>query len=121
MMPEYAGTMDDPRDRRGDAKLQTLIHHLVRSFPQTSILSRQVGNSYHMCVIVPHNGAPEKTIQVERALLVEPSPSLAEFAVFLTRLDLSRVLEGCARYDLRQAMWTQAQTACLRAQAPANA
>ena len=113
--------MDDPRDNRGDAKLQTLIHHLVNSFPLTSILSRQVGNVYHVFVIVPHNGAPDKTIQVERALLVEPSPSLDEFTVFLTRLDLPRVLEGCARYDLRYAMWTQAQTGCIRAEVPANA
>jgi hypothetical protein len=63
-MQESAGMMANPCDRRGDAKLQTLIHHLVKSFPQTSILSRQVGNSYHVCVIVPHDGAPEKTIKI---------------------------------------------------------
>ena len=63
--------MEFPGQARGDAKLKALIRHLLRTFPQTSILSRQVGDTYHVFVIVPYGGGPEKAIQVESALLVD--------------------------------------------------
>ncbi|MEP7153866.1 MAG: hypothetical protein ABI856_19345, partial [Nitrospira sp.] len=71
-----------------------------------AILSRPVEETYHLFIIVPHGGAPEKAIQVERALLVERNPSVHDFACFLDSLNLTTHLEGRNRYDLTRASWT---------------
>ena len=94
---------------RGDAKLAVLIRHLVRTFPQTSILSRQVGDTYHVFVIVPYGGGPEKAIQVESALLVEREPSVDELGALLERLNLSMVLQRYDRYALSHTSWPHTQ------------
>ena len=73
-----------PRERLEDtnveAKLKVLIRHLVTSFPETSILSREIAGRYHLFIIVPYSGGPEKAIQVDRAVLREPALSEDEFA-----------------------------------------
>ena len=101
--------MEFPEEASVEAKLKALIRHLVRTFPQTSILSRQVGDTYHVFVIVPYAGGPEKAIQVERALLVEREPSVDEFGALLDRLNLSTVLQGSDRYELSHTSWPQTQ------------
>ena len=102
------------RERGGDAKLKVLIWHLVTTFPQAAILSRQVEDTYHLFIIVFYGGAPEKAIQVERALLVDRDSSLDEFSSFLASLNLPTLLQGCDRYDLRHASRSQIQQACTR-------
>ena len=42
------------------ARLTVLIRHLLLSFPQSAILSRSVGDRYHMFVICPIAGVSEK-------------------------------------------------------------
>lgn len=104
--------MEYPREMKADLKLKMLIRHLVTTFPQAAILSRQVGDRYHVFVIVPYGGGPEKAIQVERALLVERNPSVDEFGPLLDSLNLTTLLQGCDRYDLSEASWSQTQAAC---------
>ena len=41
-------------DDATEVALKALIRHLVLSFPDTAILSRQVGDRYHVFVIVPY-------------------------------------------------------------------
>jgi hypothetical protein len=98
--------MERSGDARVEAKLKVLIRHLVTSFPETSILSRPVGEQYHVFVIVPYEGGPEKSIQVERALLREPSLTVDEFVSRLDGLHLPTVLQECARYDLGPHSWS---------------
>ena len=87
-------------DTNVEAKLKVLIRHLVTSFPETSILSREIAGRYHLFIIVPYSGGPEKAIQVDRAVLREPALSEDEFALRLDRLYLPAILQGCVRYDL---------------------
>ena len=86
---------------RAEAKLKILIRHLVVSFPQASILSRQVGDRYHVFVMVPYDGGPEKLIQVERSMLADRQTTMQEFRVLLENLHLPTLLQSCERYDIR--------------------
>ena len=52
--------MEYPGEVRGDAKLNVLIRHLVALFPQAAILSRQIGDTYHLFVIVPYGVAQKR-------------------------------------------------------------
>ena len=101
--------MEYPGEVRGDAKLNVLIRHLVALFPQAAILSRQIGDTYHLFVIVPYGGGPEKAIQIERALLIERDPSVDEFGALLERLNLSMVLQRYDRYELSHTSWPHTQ------------
>ncbi len=93
-----------PRNEtRRDRKLQALIRHLVLSFPQAAILSRSVGERYHVCIIVPYDGSPEKALQVERALCRESARSIQEFEQFLFHLNLPLIFQTHERYDVRLA------------------
>ncbi len=83
-----------------ETKLKVLIRHLVMSFPHTSILSRQVEGRYHLLVIVPYEGSPEKAMQVERAYLFEQDRSVEDFEVFLSHLNLPTLFHDRERYDL---------------------
>ncbi len=94
-----------------EAKLKVLIRHLVLSFPEAGILSRQVGDRYHVFIIVPYGGGPEKTIQVERAVLAKSARSIQEFEGFLSQVNLPRLVETRQRYDLRCAKTTGAAQA----------
>ena len=106
--------MEHARDIAGDAKLKALIRHLVTTFPQTSILSRQVGETYHVFVIVPYEGGPEKTIQVDRALLTDRQTTVDEFCMLLESLHLPTLLQSSERYDLRHADQSQPEPAGTR-------
>ena len=68
--------MEHSPDRETEPALKAVIRHLVLSFPNAAILSREVGDRYHVFVIVPYGGGPEKTLQVERAWLVESTRSI---------------------------------------------
>ena len=94
-------TIHCPERARTEAKLKVLIRHLVLTFPHAGILSRQVGHAYHVCIIAPYDGSPEKTIQVERALLAESARSIKEFECFLAQLNLPGLFQTCERYELR--------------------
>ena len=48
--------MEDSPGRETEAALKALIRHLVLSFPKAAILSRQVGDRYHVFVMVPYAG-----------------------------------------------------------------
>jgi hypothetical protein len=82
-----------------EATLKALVRHLVLNFPETSVLSRQVGDRYYVFVISPYGGGPEKAIQIERAWLVKSARSIKEFEGYLTQLDLPRLLQTRERYD----------------------
>lgn len=98
--------MEHHVEMSGDAKLKALIRHLVTTFPHAAILSRRMEETYDLFTIVPYDGAPEKLIQVEKALLVERNPSVHDFACLLDSLNLTTLLEGRDRYDLNHASWT---------------
>ena len=102
--------MDLPEELRADVKLKVLIWHLVLSFPHATILSRQVGDTYHVFIIAPYDGGPEKVIQVERAVLSERHPTVDDFRALLESLHLPTLLQTGARYDLRQVSHSQAQS-----------
>jgi hypothetical protein len=68
--------VDGCHDGGIELALKTLIRQLILSFPESAILSRQVGYRYHVFVIVPYAGGPENTLQVERAWLVESAARL---------------------------------------------
>lgn len=89
-----------------DAKLKTLVRHLVTSFPHAAILSRPVEEPYHLFLIVPYSGTPEKAIRIERTLLVERNPSVHDFSCLLDSLNLTTFLEGNDWYELTYARWT---------------
>jgi hypothetical protein len=98
------------KEVRADATLKELIRHLVLSFPQTAIFSRQVGDAYYVFVIAPYDGGLEKAIQVERALLTDHHAALDDFRHLLETLDLPGILKTCDRSEIRSA----------RRSAPAN-
>ena len=101
-------------ERSAEEKLTVLIRYLVHSFPLASILSRQVGDRYHVFVIVPFDGSPEKTLQVETTVLRNRSLRLEGFAALLSTLNLRRLFDQNDRYDLnwfgRQAKARHAST-----------
>jgi hypothetical protein len=107
-MMEHAG------DPAVEAKLKALIRYLVTSFPQTSILSRQVGETHQVFVIVPYEGGPEKTIQVDRAMLADRHTTVDEFCILLERLHLPTLLQSCDRYDLCHSEQSQPEPASTR-------
>jgi hypothetical protein len=93
--------MAQSADRGIEVALKTLIRHLVLSFPETTILSRQVGDRYHVVVIVPYAGGPENTLQVERAWLLESARSIKASERLLESLDLPRLFQTRERVELR--------------------
>ena len=95
--------MSNREETRVDEKLNVLIRHLVLSFPRAAILSRTVGERYYVCVIVPHDGSPEKALQVERGLLHESAGSIKEFERYLFQLNLPLIFQTQERYELRSA------------------
>ena len=103
--------MEIPEEASVDSQTGGADSASPETFPQTSILSRQVGDTYHVFVIVPYGGGPEKAIQVESALLVEREPSVDELGALLERLNLSTVLQGSDRYELSHTSWPQTQAA----------
>ena len=102
-------------ETRRDTKLQALIRHLVLSFPKAAILSRSVQERYHVCVIVPYDGSPEKALQVERTLCRESARSIQEFERFLFHLNLPLIFQTHERYDVGLASPPEPSTS------PANA
>ncbi len=99
--------MKDRAEMFLNAKVKTLIRHLVMSFPHAAILSRPVEDRYHLFLIVPYGDVPEKSIRVERTLLVERHPSVHDFIFLLDRLKLTSFLESHDRYDLTHGRWSQ--------------
>ena len=87
-------------DRSAEDKLTVLIGYLVRSFPLASILSRQVGDRYHVFVIAPFDGSREKTLQVETTIFHDQRLRLEEFAALLSLCNLRRKFDQGDRYDL---------------------
>ncbi len=87
-------------DRRAEEKLTVLIGYLVRSFPLASILSRQVGDRYHVFVIVPFNGSREKTLQVETAIFHDQRLRVEGLVALLSMRNLRREFDQSDRYDL---------------------
>lgn len=81
-------------------KVTVLIRYLVHSFPLASILSRQVEARYHLFVIVPFDGTPEKTLQVEIATFRDQRLPVERFAARLSALNLHRVFDRVDRYEL---------------------
>ncbi|MCE3222859.1 MAG: hypothetical protein K0S58_1039 [Nitrospira sp.] len=92
--------MESAGEARVDATLRALIRHLVLSFPQAAILSRSVGTRYHVCVIVPYDGSPEKTVQAEQAMDGERARSVKDVERQLSQLNLPLLLQTRERYDL---------------------
>ncbi len=88
------------QDRSAEDKLTVLIGYLVRSFPLASILSRQVGDRYHVFVIAPFDGSREKTLQVETAIFHDQRLRVEEFATLLSLCNLRREFDHGDRYDL---------------------
>ena len=43
-----------------EPKLKAFIRHLVTSFPECGLLSRQIGEDHHVFIIKPYGGVPEK-------------------------------------------------------------
>jgi hypothetical protein len=100
-MPTAEGeTMESAGEARVDATLTALIRHLVLSFPQAAILSRSVGTRYQVCVIVPYDGSPEKTVQAERAVDGKQARSIQEVERQLSQLNRPLLLQTRERYDL---------------------
>jgi len=81
-------------------KVTVLIRYLVHSFPLASILSRQVEARYHLFVIVPFDGTPEKTLQVEIAMFRDQRLAVEGFAARLSALNLHRIFDRIDRYEL---------------------
>ncbi|MGC3973503.1 MAG: hypothetical protein QM771_03860 [Nitrospira sp.] len=88
------------QERSAEEKLTVFIRYLVHSFPLASILSRQVGDQYHVFVIVPFDGSQEKTLQVETTVFRNGRLRLDGFAALLSALNLRRVFDQHDRYDL---------------------
>ncbi len=88
------------QERSAEEKLAVLIRYLVHSFPLASILSRQVGDRYHVFVIVPFDGSQEKTLQVETRVFHARRLRVEGFAALLSTLNLRRVFDRNDRYDL---------------------
>jgi hypothetical protein len=87
---------------RVETALKVLIQHLVLCFPQATIFSRPVGDTYQVFVIAPYDGSADTALQVERAWLADQA-SVDEMRQVLEMLNLPTVLESCARYDLGSA------------------
>ena len=94
------------KEVRADATLKELIYHLVLSFPQAAIFSRQVGDQYDVVVIAPYDGRPDKAIQVERAWLADQHATMDAFRSVLETLNLPTALQRCERVDLGSAHWS---------------
>ncbi len=60
---------------------------------------------------MPYEGGPEKAIQVDRALLIEHELTGDELAFLLDRLDVTKRLQGCERYELSARSWSPAISA----------
>lgn len=88
------------QERSAEVKLTVLTRYLVHSFPLASILSRQVGDRYHVFVIVPFDGSQEKTLQVETMVFCNRRLRVEGFAALLSTLNLRRVFDQHDRYDL---------------------
>ncbi len=69
-----------------EAKVKAVIGHLVILFPHATVFSRQVADRYHVFVIVPYDGSPEKAIQVDRTVFLDPFLGVEEFASLLRSL-----------------------------------
>lgn len=82
-----------------EEKLTLLIWYLVRSFPLASILSRQVGDRYHVFIIVPFDGSQEKTVQVETNIFQDQELPVERFAELLSTVNLRRMFDRGNRYD----------------------
>lgn len=93
--------MPTASDVRFEATLTVLIQHLVLCFPHATIFSRQVRDAYHVFVIAPYGGGPEKTVQVERAWLADHPTTMDAFRQVLKSLNLPAILQMCDRYNLR--------------------
>ena len=93
--------MQTASDARVEATLKVLIQHLVLCFPHATIFFRQVRYAYHVFVIAPYGGGPEKAVQVERAWLADQQTTMDEFRQVLENLNLPAILQTCDRYDLR--------------------
>lgn len=88
------------QDQSAEDKFTILVGYLVRSFPLASILSRQVGDRYHMFVIAPFDGSREKTLQVETTIFHDQRLRVEEFAVLLSMRNLRREFDRGDRYAL---------------------
>ena len=93
--------MDGSHNGGIELALRTLIRHVVLNFPHAAILSRQVGDRYHVFVIVPYRGGPENTLQVERAWLVESARSIEGSEGLLAALDLPWRFQTHEQVELR--------------------
>jgi len=100
-----------------EVALKALTRHLVLSFPDAAILSREVGDRYHVFIIIPYVGGPERTLQVERAWLGESAGSIKACEQVLEALDLPRLFQTRERYELRYVGFPQCERA---ARNPAN-
>jgi hypothetical protein len=87
------------------SKLKSLVYHLVASFPQASILFREIAEGNYLFVIVPYSGETEKVVQVHHAVLREQTLTEEEFARRVERLHLAAILQGCGRYELGPQSW----------------
>lgn len=94
-----------PEESHVDAKLRVLTRYIVASFPEASILSREIGGRYHLFVLVPFAGGPDKVIQVDRAVLADPTLPEKEFVTRIDQLHLPTLLRRCGRYDLQPYNW----------------
>lgn len=84
-----------------EPKLKAFIRHLVTSFPECGLLSRQIGEDHHVFIIKPYGGGPGKTVQVERGLPTGLARSIRDFECCLSQLDLPRLLQTHERCELR--------------------
>ena len=106
------GQREHPPETGADAGLKVLIRYLVLSFPQATIFSRSVGERYHVCVIVPYDGSPEKAVQVERAVGGASARSIKAFEQFLAQLNLPRLFRTRDRCEVRSASRRQQEPGC---------
>ena len=80
-----------------EPKLKAFIRHLVTSFPECGLLSRQIGEDHHVFITKPYGGGPGKTVQVERGLptgLARSIGILNAACLSLTCHDYSRNTNG---------------------------
>jgi hypothetical protein len=94
-----------PEDAHLEANLKVLTRYLVATFPDMSILSRDIEGRYHLFVLVPFTGGAEKAIQVDRPVLEDPALTEEEIVFRLDSLHLPTVLHGCVRVDLELHNW----------------
>jgi hypothetical protein len=94
-----------PEDAHIEANLKVLTRYLVATFPDMSILSREIGGRYHLFVLVPFTRGAEKAIQVDRPVLEDPALTEEEIVFRLDSLHLPTVLHRCVRVDLGLHNW----------------